>query len=88
MAGGGVFNRIRSFDAYPKTQDEVRIKTFAGAILSIISTLLIIVLFLNEVSLYLSPSVETELQVDTSRMEKLPIHIDIVFHSIPCRGKV
>eukprot|EP01135_Chromosphaera_perkinsii_P009930 Nk52_evm23s1967 gene=Nk52_evmTU23s1967 len=85
MVRGGFFGKIRSLDAYPKTQDEVRIKTSSGAILSIISTVLIVLLFLNELFLYMSPEVQTELQVDTSRGEKMNIKVDIVFPKIPCR---
>lgn len=29
--GGGIFGRLKQFDAYPKTLEDFRVKTFSGA---------------------------------------------------------
>eukprot|EP00126_Sphaerothecum_destruens_P011302 Sdes_comp20891_c0_seq1m18016 len=78
------FSKLRNFDAYPKTLTEIRIKTQSGAIISLISALLITCLILNEISLYFTVHIENEIFVDTSRSEKMDIHIDILLNHIPC----
>lgn len=76
--------KIKSFDAYPKTLDDFRVRTFSGALVSIVSGIFILWLFFSEISLYLSTDVQPELFVDTSRGEKLQINMDIIFHKLPC----
>jgi len=80
----GVLANLKSFDAYPKTLDDFRVKTLSGALVSIISGIFILWLFFSEVSLYLSTYVQPELFVDTTRGEKLQINMDIIFHRLPC----
>lgn len=31
MAGGDIFGKLKQFDAYPKTLEDFRVKTFGGA---------------------------------------------------------
>lgn len=75
---------LRKFDAYPKTLEDFRVRTFSGAAVSIISGLFIMWLFFSELFYYLSTEVTPELYVDTTRGEKLRINMDIVFHNLPC----
>lgn len=76
--------RLKSFDAYPKTLDDFRVRTFSGAIVSIVSTVFILWLFFSEVAMYLTTEVQPELFVDTTRGERLRINMDIIFHKLPC----
>lgn len=48
MASGGVWSKLKSLDAYPKTLEDFRVKTFSGAAISIVAILLILVLFTSE----------------------------------------
>jgi hypothetical protein len=109
-------DKIRSFDAYPKTLEDFRIKTYGGAtgnpfdwtliinilinilikflinffsqlnliLVTIISGLLMTVLFLSELNYYLTPELREELLVDVSRGDKLRINVDILFPHISC----
>jgi hypothetical protein len=77
-------SKLKSFDAYPKTLDDFRVRTASGALVSIISGIFILWLFFSEVALFLSTDVQPELFVDTSRGEKLQINLDIVFPKLPC----
>lgn len=79
-----LMNRLKKLDAYPKTLEDFRVRTFSGAAVSIISGIFITWLFISEFVYYLSVEVKPELLVDTSRGEKLRINMDVVFHNLPC----
>jgi hypothetical protein len=72
------------FDAYAKTLDDFRVRTISGGLVTIISTIIIFVLFGLQLSYYLTTDVEQILFVDTSRHEKMNITIDIRFPILPC----
>ncbi|KAH9510826.1 Endoplasmic reticulum-Golgi intermediate compartment protein 3 [Dermatophagoides farinae] len=80
-----LFEKIReslvNLDAYPKTLEDFRIKTFGGATVTIISIVLIIILFMLELHHYLTPYVQEELLVDLSNGKKLKINFDMTFPS-------
>ncbi|KAJ1483507.1 endoplasmic reticulum-golgi intermediate compartment-domain-containing protein [Baffinella frigidus] len=71
MMSSKFLSSLRNFDAYPKTMQDYQIKTLAGAAVSIIGIVTMVVLFFGELSLYLSLVTEHTLMVDTSRGEKL-----------------
>ncbi|KAJ6253627.1 endoplasmic reticulum-golgi intermediate compartment protein [Anaeramoeba flamelloides] len=72
------------FDAYPKTNDDYKIKTVSGAFITVISILIILLLFLNELSLYLSPHLHQYLIVDLSTGGSVDININITMPNISC----
>lgn len=79
-----LFSTLKRFDAYPKTLEDFRIKTFAGATVTIVSGILMFVLFISELNYYMTTEVQPELFVDTSRGQKLRINIDVNFPKLPC----
>eukprot|EP00047_Mylnosiga_fluctuans_P011784 m.22809 g.22809 ORF g.22809 m.22809 type:complete len:437 (-) comp3803_c0_seq1:132-1442(-) len=78
------FSRLRRFDAYPKTLEDFREKTFSGAAVSIVAAVLMLALFASEINYFLTTEVQPELFVDTSRNEKMRINVDVMFHHLPC----
>ncbi|KAA0198569.1 Endoplasmic reticulum-Golgi intermediate compartment protein 3 [Fasciolopsis buskii] len=75
---------LSQFDAFAKPLKDFRVKTVAGAIVSIFSCLSILFLFVSELFLYLTPQVKQEIMVDVNRGEKLSINLDITYLQIPC----
>ena len=64
---------LKRFDAYAKPMDDFRIRTRSGGILTVLSGLVMILLFTSEFKDYLQPQMKEELFVDTSRTGKLKI---------------
>jgi len=79
-----LWERLKELDAYPKPLEDFRIKTLGGGTVTVISTILMVILFIVELSDYLTPTVTEELFVDTSRSHKLKIHIDLIFPRVAC----
>ncbi|VDP86184.1 unnamed protein product [Echinostoma caproni] len=75
---------LSQFDAFAKPLKDFRVKTVAGAIVSIFSCLSIFCLFISELFLYLTPQLKQEIMVDVNRGEKLSITLDITYLQIPC----
>ncbi|XP_053981386.1 endoplasmic reticulum-Golgi intermediate compartment protein 3 [Hylaeus volcanicus] len=77
---------LRQLDVHPKVREEadILVRTFTGAVVTIISTIIMGILFLSEVNYYLTPTLSEELFVDTSRGSKLKINLDIIVPTISC----
>ncbi|XP_071105582.1 endoplasmic reticulum-Golgi intermediate compartment protein 3-like [Haliotis cracherodii] len=84
MQSPSVLERLRQFDAYPKTLEDFRVKTFGGAAVTLSSAVLMFILFVSEFNYYLTKEVQPELFVDTSRGQKIRINVDITFSKLPC----
>ena len=81
---GDSFRKLRHFDAYPKTLEDFRIKTLAGAFITSICTVLIIILFIFEWQSYMKIEVDQELFVDLTRNQQFGINLNLTLPRLPC----
>ncbi|GFG34757.1 hypothetical protein Cfor_04636 [Coptotermes formosanus] len=84
MSSNDIFVRLRYLDAYPKTLEDFRIKTYGGAAVTIVSWCVIALLVFFEIQDYWTPTMSEELFVDTSRGPKLRINLDFIIPAISC----
>lgn len=84
MTGRDIWTRLRQLDAYPKTLEDFRIKTFSGATVTVVSGVIMFLLFVSELNYYLTKDIQQELFVDTSRGQKLRINIDVTLMKVGC----
>ena len=76
--------QLSRIDFFPKTVEELRMRTISGGLFSLIAIFLFVLLVIFETSLFLSTHLEKELYVDEGLNQKLTINIDILFPSLPC----
>ena len=67
----GFLDAIKKFDAYPKTLEDFRIKTLGGGTITVVASVVMIMLFASEIQDYLTPSLDEQLFVDTTRGSKI-----------------
>ncbi|EDV23295.1 uncharacterized protein TRIADDRAFT_37998 [Trichoplax adhaerens] len=84
MSSKSVLTSLRRYDAFPKTLEDFRIRTFGGATITIVSAVIMLLLFVSEMNYYLSVEVTSELFVDTSRGEKIKIYMNVTFPKMAC----
>lgn len=75
---------FKKIDAFPKAFDDFKVKTTSGAVVSIISVLIMTLLFIAEMQYYLKTEVVDHLYVNTTRTDKLKVDFDISFPEVPC----
>uniref|UniRef100_A0A061R484 Endoplasmic reticulum-golgi intermediate compartment protein 3-like n=1 Tax=Tetraselmis sp. GSL018 TaxID=582737 RepID=A0A061R484_9CHLO len=79
-----ILSKIKRLDAYPKVQEDFFNRTLSGGIITIVSSLIMFLLFVSELSLFLKVQTSHELSVDVSRGEQLNINVDVTFPRMPC----
>mmetsp|Transcript_20234 Transcript_20234/g.60963 ORF Transcript_20234/g.60963 Transcript_20234/m.60963 type:complete len:366 (-) Transcript_20234:56-1153(-) len=81
---GGVLAQLRQFDVYAKVQDDYKIRTQSGGLISLASMVIMVALFCTELSNYLTSEVVDHIIVDTTLNQKLPIGLNITFPHLRC----
>ena len=84
FSAANFWTTLKRFDAYAKPMDDFRIRTRSGGILTVVSGIVMVILFASEIKDYLQPETKEELFVDTSRTGKLKINLDVIFSRISC----
>jgi len=79
-------NNLTRFDFSKKTKDHVQVRTNVGAALTLISLLVMAVLFIGEVVFWRTTRVENHLLVDSGQgSREFDITMDVTFHALSCR---
>ncbi|CAI5480062.1 unnamed protein product [Closterium sp. Yama58-4] len=84
LAAMEYLKKLRQLDAYPKVNEDFYSRTMSGGILTLISSVVMAVLFITELRLFLQPKIVNELSVDLSRGETLKINLDVTFPRLSC----
>ena len=79
------FDSLKKLDAFPKTLEDVRVRTTSGAVISLVSVALMLLLFLSELRYYMKTELVDHLIVNTTRSQKMRVGFDISFPEIACR---
>lgn len=79
-----ILDKLKQLDAYPKINEDFYRRTLSGGVITMISSILIVLLFFTELRLFLHGNTENELLVDTSRGEMLQINFDVTFPTLAC----
>jgi len=80
----GVFGAFKGLDAFPRTSDDVKVKTKSGALLTLLSAFFIVTFTLIEFLDFRRLHVDTAIIVDRSRDEKLQVVFNMTFPRVPC----
>ncbi|KAG6918770.1 hypothetical protein DXG01_011961 [Tephrocybe rancida] len=80
----GLFGGLKGVDAFGKTTEDVKVKTRTGALLTIISTAIILAFTTMEFLDYRRITIDTSIVVDKSRGEKLTVNLNVTFPRVPC----
>lgn len=86
----GFVENLKQYDVYPKVAQDVfgendsHERTTSGAIISMISCMIMLVLIFYEFKAFTIPVRREHMVVDTTSARPLDIHFDITFHAIPC----
>lgn len=75
---------IRQFDAYAKTLDDFRVQTKSGALVTLISAIVIVALLVTEWIDFTAPTTISKLIVDSGRKDSMDIYLNITFPNLPC----
>lgn len=82
-----MLNKLQQFDAYAKTLEDFRVKTSSGALLTLASAGLIVILLLSEFAAYRAVQLRPSMSVDPVRKERLTINLNMTMPKIPCYCK-
>ncbi|KAL4332137.1 hypothetical protein GQ457_07G023470 [Hibiscus cannabinus] len=80
----GIMNKLKKLDVYPKINEDFYSLSLSGGVITIVSSIVMLLLFFSELRLYVHPAIETKLLVDTSRGETLRINFDVTFPAVAC----
>jgi len=83
-AGVATLRQLKKFDVYNKVQEDYVIQTGSGGIVSLISVVTMLMLFLTAFHEYLRVEVVDHIIVDTMSDQQLPIGVNITFPHLRC----
>ncbi|EQC33142.1 hypothetical protein SDRG_09129 [Saprolegnia diclina VS20] len=80
-----MWQKIKGFDANPKTLEEFKVRTTQGGLFSLCAFILMAYLFFSELAYHLAVDTVDKMYVDGTRNVNLSINFDIAFPRMPCQ---
>lgn len=77
-------SQLKKLDAHPKINEDFFTRTLSGGLITLVSSVVMTLLFISEFRIFLTKNTDNELFVDTSRGEQLQINIDVTFPELAC----
>eukprot|EP01025_Chloroclados_australasicus_P049965 TRINITY_DN5709_c1_g1_i3.p1 TRINITY_DN5709_c1_g1~~TRINITY_DN5709_c1_g1_i3.p1 ORF type:complete len:389 (+),score=29.63 TRINITY_DN5709_c1_g1_i3:271-1437(+) len=84
MSGGDLWGKLKRLDAYPKINEDFFTRTLSGGVITLVASTIMILLFISEFRMFLTVQKSHQLNVDTTRGERISITIDVTFPRMPC----
>ena len=81
-----VRRQLKKLDIFDKVQTEDQIQTSHGGVQTLLTYIVMSVLFISELSAYLSTTTTEHVKVDPSAGGRLRINVNISFPALPCSG--
>lgn len=75
---------FKGLDLHPKLRGEFSEKTRTGGVVSLVTLVVMVYLFVSQLVMYWSPRVVETMSVDDSRSDALVLNFDIRFPTMPC----
>lgn len=83
-AEGGFASKLKHFDVYAKVHDDYMKRSQSGGVVTIVTAVILAVLFYNELQTYLTVEIVDHILVDTTINQKLPIGLNMTFPHLRC----
>jgi hypothetical protein len=82
-----MFNTLKRFDIHTKAIEGVHQQTILGAVLTVVTTILVFILLFSEISVFFTTDVVSRMVIDTTGgVEAVKLEFDISFPTISCDG--
>lgn len=80
-----MFAKLKKFDVHVKAVDGVNQQTILGALLTIVTTLIVLVLLWSEVSQFMKIDVVSRMVADqNARFQSVRLEVDVEFNAVTC----
>ncbi len=80
-----MLSKLKKFDVHTKVVDGVNQQTVLGAILTVVSVILVVILLVSEISVFMKVDVASRMVADnTAGIESVKLEIDIEFLTVSC----
>ena len=78
---------FRGFDAFSKSKKHVLVKTTAGASISLVAAVIMVLLFFSELVYWRTTRIEDHILVDKTLGDRdVDIDLELHFHALSCSG--
>lgn len=82
-----ISSKLKKFDVHRKTTDSVKDQTVAGAVITVLSFIIIGLLLYSNIAEYFKADIATRMVLDNSvGIEDVKLVFNVSFFFVPCKG--